>query len=107
MGVISIKTVSKILEKNAMARKMFQWGIKATLFLLEQQRLIDHRKIEKVTVDWEKKTLNLGDDFTSMLIARAFGEYVVDRVAKKKYDDWATKKFKIRSKGDQDYHTGG
>jgi hypothetical protein len=86
MAVINIKTIAKILEKSARARSMFRWAVKATLFLLEQQRLIDHRQIERVTLDWEKKTLNLGDDFTSKVMARAFGEYVVDRKFKKPWD---------------------
>jgi hypothetical protein len=104
MAVINIKTVSKILEKNAMARKMFQWGIKTILYLLEQQRLIDYRKLERVTLDWSKGTIDLGDSFTEMLVARSIGEYGIDR--KKRTGD-ATGRARTIDEGRKEYQSKG
>ena len=76
--------MAKLLERNPLARKAFQWAIVTLLYVLEQQRLIDYKKIERVSLDWNRGTLDLGDHFTNMLMARAFGQYVIDRHKKKR-----------------------
>jgi hypothetical protein len=80
---INITTISRILEKNASARKVFKWAVGFILFILEQQRLIDGRSLEKVTIDFERKVIDLGDTFTQKVMARALGEYVIDRRLKR------------------------
>jgi len=79
MAVLNIKGVSRILETNATARRVFKWAITCILYLMEQQRLIDGKRLEQVSLDWNRGTLNLGSNFTEMLVARAVGEYVIDR----------------------------
>lgn len=78
MNVINIKGVSKLLKKSSVGRKLFKSAIKLVLFLLEHQRLIDKRDIEKMALDFERGTLNLGDDLSEKIVARAFGEYIIN-----------------------------
>lgn len=79
MAVISIKTISKVLANSPVGRKMFKFGIRTILYVLEAQRLIDWKKLEEISLDWEKGTINFGDGFTEMLTGRAISEYVWDR----------------------------
>jgi hypothetical protein len=78
MNVINIKGVSNLLKKSSVGRKLFKSAIKLVLFLLEHQRLIDKRDIEKMALDFERGTINLGDDLSEKIMARAFGEYVIN-----------------------------
>lgn len=82
MAVVNIKTISKILEKSAVARKVFKFTVNALLHILEHQKLIDYRKLEKASLDWSKGTLNLGDGFFEMLMGRAVSEYGINRIKK-------------------------
>lgn len=81
--VININTVAKLAEKNPAIKGVFTWTVKFILHLLESQRLIDFRKIEAASLDWERGTLDLGNNFTEQLFARAVSEYVVNRKLKK------------------------
>jgi hypothetical protein len=83
MAVINIKTLSKVLSNSATGRKMFKFGVRVVLHALEAHRLIDWRKLEEVSLDWEKGTLNLGDGFLEMLTGRAINEYIWDVRSKK------------------------
>lgn len=90
MAVVNIKTISKLLVNNPLGRKIFVSAISIILYILESQRLIDYRKLESVSLDWERGTLKLGDGFMEMIIGRSVSQYVIDR-KKKEFD------FKLRS----------
>ena len=83
MAVINITSISKVLENNPVSRKVFNFAVRTVLYILEQQRLVDHRQLEKASLDWKRGTLNLGDGFFERLLARAIGEYVIDRKKKR------------------------
>lgn len=85
MAVINIKTISRLVEKNPTMRNVASWMIRLILHILEAQRLIDFRKLQAVSLDWERGTLDLGDNFTEMLVARAVNEYIIES-AKKTWD---------------------
>lgn len=103
MAVINITSISKILENNPVARKVFNFAVRSVLYVLEHQRLVDPRQLEKASLDWNRGTLDLGDGFFERLLGRAIGEYVIDR-KKKKLDAEMRAKVSnsIRSKGS--YH---
>jgi hypothetical protein len=84
--IINIKAISKILENSPSGRKVFKFAINTILYILEQQRLVDFRSLQKLQLDWEKGTIKLGDNFMEMLVGRSIGEYVIN-----------TKRNKIRS----------
>lgn len=79
---ISIKLLSTMLSKSPKMRKIFTSGIKVILYILEQQRLVDFRKLEQVSINWDKGHVNLGDNFVEMVTGRAIGEYVVNKYKK-------------------------
>lgn len=83
MRVINIDTVSKLVQKNATVRNTVAWFIGLILHLLESQRLIDRDKLSKVSLDWERGTLDLGDNFTQQLVARCISEYLINSYKKK------------------------
>lgn len=78
MKVLNIKMVSKLVKNNAVVRNTVTWFIGLILHLLEAQRLIDRDKLYKVSLDWERGTLDLGDNFTQQLVARSVSEYLIN-----------------------------
>ncbi len=76
--IINIKAISKILENSPSGRKVFKFAINTVLYILEQQRLVDFRSLQKLQLDWEKGTIKLGDNFMEMITGRAIGEYLVN-----------------------------
>lgn len=83
MAILNITSISKILENNPVSRKVFNFAVRSVLYVLEQQRLIDYRQLEKASLDWNRGTLNLGDGFFERILGRAIGEYVIDKKKKK------------------------
>ena len=78
MAILNIKAISKVLENSPSGRKVFKFAINTILYILDQQRLIDFRTLQKAQLDWERGTLKLGDNFVEMLVGRAIGEYVIN-----------------------------
>jgi hypothetical protein len=76
--IINIKAISKVLENSASGRKVFKFAINTILYILEQQRLVDFRSLQKLQLDWDKGTIKLGDNFMEMLVGRSIGEYVIN-----------------------------
>lgn len=90
MAVININFFAKIAKTNPMVKQAFKWTVNFTLHLLEAQRLIDYRKVQAASIDWERGNLDLGDSFTEQLFARSVNEYVVNRQKKKwEFSDYA------------------
>lgn len=83
MKVININTVSKLVQRNATMRNTVAWFIGLILHILESQRLIDRDKLSKVSLDWERGTLDLGDNFTQQLVARCVSEYLINSYKKR------------------------
>lgn len=79
MSVINIKKLSKVLEDSPKSRKLFKDAIQIILAALEGQKLLDSRKLQKLTLDWEKGTLNLGEGTINQIIGRSLGEYYLKR----------------------------
>lgn len=102
MAVLNITSISKILENNPVARKVFNFAVRSVLYVLEQQRLVDSRQLEKASLDWNRGTLNLGDGFFERILGRAIGEYIIDK--KKKQLD-AIMRAKAQNKFRQDSST--
>lgn len=78
MKIINISTIARLAEKNATVKNILVWTIQFMLQLLSAQRLIDDRKIQNVVLDWERGTLNLGNNFMEQLTARAVSKYYLD-----------------------------
>lgn len=79
MKPINISTIARLAEKNATVKSIMTWTIGFLLQLLSAQRLIDDRKLQNVSLDWERGTLNLGNSFMEQLTARAISKYLIDR----------------------------
>lgn len=76
--VVNIQTISRLVESNKAMRNVVEWFIKFTLQLLSAQRLIDDRKLQAASLDWERGTLSLGNSFSEQLVARSISKYVID-----------------------------
>lgn len=81
--VININSIARLAEKNPIVKKVFRWTINFTLQLLVSQRLLDPSKLRAASLDWERGTLDLGNAFTSQLVANTVSEYVINRTKKK------------------------
>lgn len=79
MKIINISTIARLAEKNTTVKNVLTWTIQFMLQLLSAQKLIDDRKLQNVSLDWERGTLNLGNTFMEQLTARAISKYYIDR----------------------------
>lgn len=95
MAVINVKAVTKLVATNPVTRKAFTFGIQFLLYLLEAQKLVDSRKLQEVSLDWERGTINVGDDFLAQVASRAVSEYYINRI---KFESQTNFKHKLNSK---------
>lgn len=82
MKIININTIARLAERNPSIKNILTWAIQFMLQLLSAQKLIDDRKLQNVSLDWERGTLNLGNTFMEQLTARAISRYYIDRKLK-------------------------
>lgn len=104
MKIINISTIARLAERNTTVKNVLTWTIQFMLQLLSAQRLIDDRKLQNVSLDWERGTLNLGNTFMEQLTARAVSKYYIDRLLEgekfgrtgdKKSDDESTRSLRM------------
>lgn len=79
MAVVNIKGLAKALENSPTGRELVYNGMSVLLYVLEAQKLLDFRMIQKATLDWDKGTLSLGDNTLNMILGRALSQYAIDR----------------------------